>query len=107
MTPPDDSWMPQWLAEKAWLVISVLVAVVWKQLHGTIKTNRDAVESALLAHKEEDDKLLKALHEEQSTQRGHIGKLFDKLEQHSMRAEDRHHELLKALHEGLSSKADK
>ena len=51
----------------------------------------------------EDAKLLS----EQLVQRGHIGKIFDKLEEASHRSEDRHRELLTAIHTGLAKKADK
>jgi hypothetical protein len=36
-----------------------------------------------------------------------VAKLFDRLEEHGRRSEDRHHELLNALHAGLDRKADK
>ena len=51
---------------------------------------------------------------EMSTQRGHIGKIFDKMEENSKRSEDRHlqvlekiSELSSAMHNALSHKADK
>lgn len=60
--------------------------------------------------KEEDKKLA----EEQATQRGHIGKLFDKIEAHAQRSEDRHNEMMGVLrnmtesfHVALSKKQDK
>jgi hypothetical protein len=42
-----------------------------------------------------------------SLQRQNIAKIFDKLEANTQRAEDRHHEILSALHAGLDRKADK
>lgn len=60
--------------------------------------------------REEDHKLAA----EQATQRGHIGKLFDKIESHAQRSEDRHNEMMGVLrtmtesfHVALSKKADK
>lgn len=54
------------------------------------------------------------LSEEQATQRGHIGKLFDKIEAHAQRSEDRHNEMMGVLrtmtesfHVALSKKQDK
>lgn len=51
---------------------------------------------------------------EMTTQRGHIAKLFDKLEDHARRSEDRHVETLKAIHtladtmhSALAGKVDK
>ncbi len=58
----------------------------------------------------EDRKLM----EELSVQRGHIAKLFDKLEDHGRHSETRHLEVLSELrsmsnnmHQALSQKADK
>lgn len=58
----------------------------------------------------EDKKLM----EELSIQRGHIAKLFDKLEDHGRHSENRHLEVLSELramsnqmHQALSQKADK
>jgi len=58
----------------------------------------------------EDLKLMAEL----GVQRGHIGKVFDKMEAHAIRSEDRHLETLAAIHSlantmhiALSNKADK
>lgn len=40
-------------------------------------------------------------------QRDKIAKIFDKLETHAQRSEDRHHELIRMIHEGLAHKVDK
>lgn len=60
--------------------------------------------------RDEDNKLAV----EQATQRGHIGKLFDKIEAHAQRSEDRHNEMMGVLrnmtesfHVALSKKQDK
>lgn len=58
----------------------------------------------------EDAKLMAEL----SVQRGHIGKLFDKMEENNRRSEDRHletmaaiHSLATTMHTALATKADK
>ena len=60
--------------------------------------------------RDEDHKLS----EEILISRGHIAKLFDKLEEHGKRSEDRHLETLREIrnlatdmHKGLAQKADK
>ena len=68
-----------------WAAVVALGGVVWKNLHEKIQDNKEELE----------------------VQRKHIAKLFDKLEAHAQRSEDRHHELLTALHTGLDRKADK
>lgn len=59
---------------------------------------------------QEDTKLMT----EVSLQRGYIGKIFDKMEAHAQRSEDRHLETMNALHtlattmhQALATKADK
>lgn len=61
------------------------------------------VSEAIKFAREEDSRIMN----EMETQRGHIAKIFDKLEEHARRSEDRHVEMLSAIHEGLSRKADK
>jgi hypothetical protein len=51
-------------------------------------------------HKLEDAKEFKAIKDEQFMQRGHIAKLFDKLEENSRRSEERHTELINRAHAG-------
>lgn len=58
----------------------------------------------------EDTKLLAEL----GVQRGHIAKIFDKMEAHAQRSEDRHvetlsaiHQLATTMHQALANKADK
>lgn len=107
MTPPEEFGALKWLLDHAWAVVIGLVGVVWKQQGATIKSQGDAAAEALASHGREDERQFKALHDEQQLQRGHIAKIFDKLEANSLRAEDRHNELMKTIHQGLSSKADK
>lgn len=59
-----------------------------------------------LLWKSQGDKL-KDVSDEVSRQRDNIAKIFDKIENHSTRAEDRHRELMHTMHEGLSRKADR
>jgi len=95
MTTDDPSaW--QWIADKVWLVLGVLIGVVWKQNEDKISAIRTGVQDA---QTRTDAEL--------AVQRSHIAKIFDKMEAHSQRAEDRHHELLTAIHTGLAGKQDK
>lgn len=107
MSTPEDPGLIAWLLDHAWPAFLGLIGVVWHQSQSTIKANKKEADQALKAHKEEDQRQFARLEVEQETQRNHIGKLFDKLEEHSHRSEDRHVEVLKALHEGLNSKADR
>lgn len=50
---------------------------------------------------------MKAAEDEIARQRDNVSKLFDKLESHAQRSEDRHNELMTLLHHGLAGKADK
>jgi hypothetical protein len=70
----------------------------------------DQVKEVRLFVVAEDAKLMG----EMGVQRGHIGKIFDKLEESSKRSEDRHLQLLEkisdlstAMHTALSHKVDK
>lgn len=80
----------------AWGGILALIGLVWTQ-HGR---RIDALEAAMEKGDRENG-------EEINRQRDNIAKLFDKLEEHGIRSEQRHIELLNALHNGLSGKADK
>lgn len=81
----EDSTLWQKVAEHAWAGVLALGSLVWKNQNEKIATMGDEIKR----------------------QRDVAAKLFDKLEAHGQRAEDRHHELLTALHEGLARKADK
>lgn len=88
--------MVEHILDWAWGGILALVGLVWTQHDRRI----DALEAAM---KKGDQ----ANGDEINRQRDNIAKLFDKLEEHGQRSEQRHIELLNALHKGLSSKADK
>lgn len=47
------------------------------------------------------------VNDELTTQRKNVAKLFDKLEEHGRRSEDRHREILTAVHAWLDRKVDK
>ena len=83
MTPPDDFSFK--VLDWAWTGILALGGMVWKSQNEKIE----------------------AQNKEILIQRGHIASIFDKLEAHARRSEDRHVELMTALHNGLNSKADK
>jgi hypothetical protein len=84
------------LMEWGWAAISALLGVVY-----TMHNKRmDKIEASIV----EGDSANRA---EIDRQRDNVAKLFDKLEQHAQRSEDRHVEILTALHTGLSKKADR
>jgi phosphoribosylanthranilate isomerase len=107
MNQPEDFNVLGWAFDHAWAAVLALVGVVWKQNQSAMKAQAESSAEALQAHEKEDERRFEDLRDEQQLQRSHIGKLFDKLEEHGKRSEDRHVELLKALHEGLGRKADK
>lgn len=91
------------LADWGWAIISALLTVVWA-MHNK---RMDRIEQDI-AEKE------KSHNAEMGRQRDNIAKLFDKLEEHARRSEDRHREILSkqsdlmvALHTGLAGKADR
>lgn len=85
MNPPEDVGIFKSLAEYAWAGVVALGGLVWKNQEEKIKNVND----------------------EMLRQRDNIAKLFDKLEEHSIRSENRHHELMNTVHERLSQKADR
>jgi hypothetical protein len=98
-----------------WAPFLALIGLVFKLQEGKFKAQVDAATAAaksagenasqaLIRHSLDDEKQFDAVHGELQTLRGHIGKIFDKLEEHSRRSEDRHLEMLKSLHEGLRGK---
>lgn len=132
---PDDSVMG-FIKDFLWAPALGLVAWAWRhneKEHDDMKASVQKVEAdvqtlgshlndRLMDHIDEQIKDTKAfvvledskLMAELSTQRGHIGKIFDKLEETSRRSEDRHLQLLEkigdlsnAMHTALSHKVDK
>jgi hypothetical protein len=116
--PTSDPGFLTMLADKAWAIVAGLVGITWKANETKHKDTRAAADTALKAHAKEDDKRFIAVHEEQQIQRGHIAKLFDRLQEQARESDARHRELMErmhqghtelmqALHTGLNSKADK
>lgn len=84
MNEPDPPILLK-LLDWGWALIGALGAMVWKSQNAKI----DAVTAEI------------------NTQRQNVAKVFDLIEAHARRSEDRHHELLTELHKGLDRKADK
>ncbi len=81
-----------------WLWAPLLALVAWAWDHHTKRVDK--------LHKYVDDQCEK-INSEVLRQRDVSGKIFEKLEEHGLRSEKRHIELLKALHDGLDKKMDK
>ena len=106
---------PTWhLFDYAWTAVGALVAVVWGMLHTKISDHKTALEKQIDDNKTNIEKQIEAsntalskrideCNSESDTQRTHIAKLFDKLEQHSQDSFKRHIELMGAI----NGKADK
>lgn len=91
----DDSVMhvvKEWL----WGPLLGLIAWAWAHLNGRVDTL-----------KEYTDTEVGEVRTEVTRQRDISAKIFDKLEEHGRRSDDRHFEIMKTLHEGLSRKVDK
>ncbi len=80
-------------------------------LHDRFATNMETRMQEMRDFVREEDRKLS---EEVLISRGHIAKLFDKLEEHGQRSEDRHLETLREIrilstdmHKALATKADK
>ena len=95
------------LLDYAWGAFGGLLAIVWGMLHTKINDNKTMLEKQIEASNAALSKRIDECNDESDTQRGHIGKIFDKLEQHSRESQNRHIELLNAIHTGLAKKADK
>ena len=91
------------LLDYAWLAFCGLVAVIWAMLNAKIKDNKTHHEKELHTAVVNLEQRIASVDDEADTQRGHIAKLFDKLEQHSNDSFKRHIELMNAI----NSKADK
>ncbi len=96
MAEPADINVVAKLLDWGWAIILALGGFVWRSMEKRIDKLEDA-----------HSKRIDETNDEVNVQRGNIAKLFDKLEEHARRSEDRHHELLTAIHTGLAQKADK
>ena len=113
MNPPDGS-IATFINEWLWAPLLGLISWAWshhsKRVDDLRKESKKHVDE-LRAHVDLQDN---GIREEVNRQRDVSGKLFDKLDEHARRSEERHIELLNrqqdmlsALHEGLSRKEDK
>ena len=102
----------------AFVTITGLVGVVWTMLHAKINEHRDSLKERLdmqrlnLEKQISDsysalDARIKEANSEADTQRGHIAKIFDKLEVMRSESQSQHIQLLNAFHAGLDKKADR
>ncbi len=94
--PTSDINVVAKLLDWGWAIVIAFGGYIWKSQNERI----DRLEAA-------HSKRIDETNDEVDLQRGNIAKLFDKLEEHARRSEDRHHELLTAIHTGLDRKADK
>jgi hypothetical protein len=106
------------LADFLWAGISGLIGIVWWMLHNKIDSHNEVVKEQMmntangLGQRITDthailSKRIDECNHESDTQRGHIAKLFDKLDDMRGESQQRHIELLSAIHLGLDKKADK
>lgn len=105
--------MTEWLNDARNVIYALAAALfgigahVWKKTESRV----EALEASKAGKKDVDDLERKVDAKvdvvEMDRQRDNISKVFDRLDEYSRRAEDRHRELLTALHVGLAQKADK
>lgn len=92
MNAPDDNTFWGWVAG----IFAGLATIVFKGQNDKIhKIEKQSKED----HEAHDREL--------GRQRANIAAIFEKLETHARRSEDRHVELLNALHQGLDRKVDR
>lgn len=103
MNPPDESLLKA-LMDWATPLLAALFGLVWSQ-------QRESAKAMQRDHQKQIDDLGKLTADKFTVinreNREDVVRIFSQLEEHSRRSEERHFELLKALHEGLSKKADK
>jgi len=109
---------------KDWILVPLLGLIGWAWNHNEAehKSIRDAQEKIRAQASEGNSKLndkfmehidhrvneaIKLAREEDSRIMVHMEKIATKLDEHASRSEERHIEQMKAIHEGLSRKADK
>jgi hypothetical protein len=90
---PDTSWR---VIDTALAVIGALVTAIWTMLHAQLSKDNKQLHARI-----SETNSVVAKHEEV------YGRLFDKMDHIAQRSEDRHVEILTALHTGLNSKQDK
>lgn len=106
MSPPDDTVMT-FIRDWLWAPFLGLITFAWT--HHTkrvddLRLEQDKKVQDLRQHVDAQDK---DIMDEVNRFRDVTKQLFDKLDEHARRSEDRHIEILNALHTGLAQKADK
>lgn len=135
MNPPDTDLMG-FVKDFLWAPLLGLVAWAWhrnEKEHDDMRSESEKIRNSMyLSSSSTQDRMMEYIDKqvtetkqfviqedtkliaELGIQRNHIGKLFDKLEEHGRRSEDRHletlaaiHAVSNAMHQGLAGKADK
>lgn len=102
----DDSivaFVKDWI----WGPIMGLIGWGWNDIGKRFHVLEKKLAEAHRDAKDHTNKEVEKISEEVTRQRDVAAKIFDKLEDMQRRSEDRHHELLKTIHEGLAGKVDK
>jgi hypothetical protein len=119
VNPPENDVL-NFIKDFLWAPLLALIGWAWHRNEQEHKALRDAhdklKDQASQSHSVLNDKFMEHIdarvadsinfakekdmlvREEMAIQRGHIAKLYDKIEEHARRSEDRHHELLSAIH---------
>jgi hypothetical protein len=111
VNPPENDVL-NFIKDFLWAPLLALIGWAWHRNEQEHKALRDAhdklKDQASQSHSVLNDKFMEPINfakekdmlvrEEMAIQRGHIAKLYDKIEEHARRSEDRHHELLSAIH---------
>lgn len=105
MHTPDDFLLK--LFDYAWAVVLALVGLVWKQQEKKIEDITTAMNARVADLKMDHDTKIDEISTELGRHRDVMAKIFDKLEEHGRRSEDRHLEVVRLIHEGLARKADR
>ena len=95
------------LLDYAWGVFGGLLMIIWNMLNNKITEHKSTLEKQIEASHTTLSKRIDEANEETDTQRGHIAKIFDKLDDMRSESQKRHIELMTAIHTGLDKKADK
>lgn len=95
------------LLKWGWSVVAALGVYIWKSQDSKIESIRQDVKMFREDLEGKMEAQRKDTNAELDRHRDVMAKMFDKLESHAQRSEDRHRELMMALHTGLAQKADK
>jgi hypothetical protein len=97
MISPDDSLLKTVL-EWAWGGVLALIGVVWKQQQTAMTAQRKQLEAQIKAVADTQDAKNTAFNEDIVRHEDTLVRLYDKLEAHSQASNERHIELLNAIH---------